>query len=69
MHEGMTCCGCKCPHHVVVPVLITLIGVAFLLQALGVLSAYANSIIWPILLILIGLQKAFGSLCKCCCTK
>ncbi|MFA6100140.1 MAG: DUF5668 domain-containing protein [Patescibacteria group bacterium] len=64
MHEGMVCNNCKC--HSVVPVLIVLIGVTFLLQVFGVLSAYTANVIWPILLILIGLQKLAGGMCKCC---
>ena len=60
---------CKCPHHLLVPIFILLIGVAFLLQALNVLSASFVAITWPILLILIGLQKIVGSACKCCVKK
>jgi hypothetical protein len=52
-----------------VPLFLVLIGAAFLLQALGVLTAYFVAIVWPILLILIGLQKAMASACRCCCEK
>lgn len=62
MHGGM----CKCPHHKAVPLFIALIGLAFLLQAFGVLSAGFVAIAWPILVLLIGLQKLFGGGCKCC---
>lgn len=61
--------SCKCPHHLMIPLLITLIGVVLLLKALNVLSAGLADIIWPILLILIGLQKMMAKTCKCCCAK
>ena len=54
--------GCRCAHHTVGAVAIILIGVAFLLEALNVLTVSATSIIWPILLII----AAAGKLCKCC---
>jgi hypothetical protein len=59
---------CKCPHHKVVPVLIVLLGLAFLLEAWGTLSASAVNIIWPVIVILIGLMKIGNSsgMCKCC---
>jgi len=73
MDEGMKCApgmghcgGCKCPHHKVVPGLIVLIGLAFLLQALNVVSAGFVGVVWPCLLILVGLQKMFSGMCRCC---
>ena len=71
MQEGMTCGsgGCACPHHKMVPLCITLIGLLFLLQAYGTVSASFVSVAWPILLILIGLQKMFKGMCKCCGSK
>jgi len=54
--------GCHCHCHWVGPVAIVLIGVAVLLQTLGVFSAYVTGIVWPILLIILGATK----LCKCC---
>jgi uncharacterized membrane protein len=50
----------------VVPGLIVLIGVVFLLGALGVVSAYFVSIAWPILLIIIGIKKMCAGMCGCC---
>jgi len=62
-NNGKTCgTGCGCNHHMVGGVAIILIGVAFLLETFGVLSAYATGIIWPILLII----YASGKLCRCC---
>ncbi|MFA5946016.1 MAG: DUF5668 domain-containing protein [Patescibacteria group bacterium] len=61
MYGGM----CSCPHHKVVPLLVVLIGVALLLGQLNVLTASSVAIIWPIFLILIGVQKMFGSMCGC----
>ena len=62
MMDGM----CKCPHHKAGPLLVTLIGLTFLLRTLGVLEMGTADIIWPILLIVIGLMKMCGGSCKCC---
>lgn len=69
--EGGMCggmCGgvCKCPHHKMVPGLIVLFGLVFLLGTFEVLTSYAVSIIWPILVILGGLMKMMEGKCKCC---
>lgn len=66
MDQQMAGPSCKCPHHKMVPLFIVLIGLTFLLQAFGVLSDYFVSFAWPVLLILIGLQKMFKGVCKCC---
>ncbi len=60
--EGKCCCPC----HKMKGILVALIGVVFLLGALGVLSEKAVAITWPILLILGGLKSAFKGMCKCC---
>ena len=57
---------CSCPHHKVVPLMITLIGVAFLFQALNVLTMSTVAVLWPILLIIAGGTKLFSGGCKCC---
>ena len=57
---------CGCGHHKVVPIVVTLIGLAFLLQTFDVLSANTVSIAWPILLIIGGLTKLGGDSCNCC---
>lgn len=57
---------CNCPHHSMVPIFIILIGLTFLLNAFMVFSNHLTAIIWPILVILIGLQKIFGRRCNCC---
>ena len=67
MQEGMNCPS-KCACHKMVPALIMLIGLAFLLQALGVLSASFVALAWPVLLILIGLKKMTAGMCGCCST-
>lgn len=66
-----SCCGgdgkmCGCPHHKIVPLGIVLIGLVFLLQTLGVITAYAANIAWPVLVMLIGLQKMMRGMCTCC---
>jgi hypothetical protein len=57
---------CKCYHHKVIPVSIILIGVAFLLETLGILTDFALNMIWPVLLIVIGGTKLGARVCKCC---
>ena len=57
---------CGCPCHKMSGIFIVLIGVAFLLGNLGVISAHAVGIAWPVLLILAGLKKTFRGMCKCC---
>jgi len=52
-----------------VPLFIVIIGVIFLLGATDYLSAQWVSILWPVTLILIGLQKMIGPMCKCCSMK
>jgi hypothetical protein len=47
------------------PVLIILFGLVFFLKALNVLSAGATAVIWPIIVILAGLAKWKGGVCKC----
>ena len=68
MHEGMggMCGMCKCPHHKIFPLCVTLIGLAFLLQALGLMAASTVAVAWPVLLIIIGLMKMSSGMCKCC---
>ena len=57
---------CNCWHHKIAPGAIALIGVVFLLNALGVMSGETTAIIWPILLIVAGGTKAFERYCTCC---
>ena len=52
--------------HKMVGGLVALLGLAFLLGNLGLLSMSTVSMAWPILLILIGLKKMMGGACKCC---
>ncbi len=57
---------CKCMHHKMIPLAIVLIGLAFLLEAMNVLSASFVALAWPILLIVIGFMKMTKGTCKCC---
>jgi len=61
MEDGKVC---NCAHHKIMPWCIILIGLSFLLLQLGILTAGAVSIIWPILLMVIGLEKLVK--CNCC---
>ena len=64
MEETAKTCGC--PHHKVVPMSIVLLGAIFLLGALNVLTPGTVSIIWPVVVIAIGLTKLMAGNCKCC---
>ncbi len=57
---------CRCTHHSMVPLMVALIGLAFLLGELGVLTMHTVNIIWPILLIIAGGTKMSRRMCKCC---
>jgi hypothetical protein len=57
---------CGCPCHKAVGVLILLIGLTFLLGTLNVIGEHTVALVWPVLLILIGLKKTLGGMCKCC---
>jgi hypothetical protein len=61
MGKGMVC---KCPHHRVLPTMLVLIGIDFLLGAVGILSMSFVNITWPILLIILGCIKM--ARCGCC---
>lgn len=64
--ENNTQSNCKCVCHKAVPVLIVLLGLTFLLKELGVLSAGMTNIVWPVIVIVVGLKKLMGKSCKCC---
>lgn len=57
---------CRCPHHFVIGALIFLLGLIFLLQAIGMLSALFVSYSWPILVMVAGLHKLIEGMCSCC---
>ena len=57
---------CACPCHKVVGLFVALIGLTFLLGALNILTPRAVEIIWPILVLLIGVKLVGGGRCKCC---
>ena len=57
---------CKCTHHKFVPLVVILFALTFLLGALDVLGARTVSVIWPILVGVVGLMKLTESRCKCC---
>ena len=57
---------CFCACHKMVGLFIALIGLTFLLRALGAVSDRTVSIIWPFLVMLAGIQITFRNKCKCC---
>ncbi len=68
-HHGGSDSGalCKCPHHKANGLFVALAGLAYLLGNLEVISMYLANIIWPICVILVGLNKSLGrNICKCC---
>lgn len=64
MHSEQTQ-RCNCPHHMLIPVFVALIGITFFLQNLELLTAHTAGIIWPALVALAGLQLLFSRRCKC----
>lgn len=58
---------CGCPHHKMIPALVTLFGLVFLLGTLGVMSMGTVNVVWPIIVIVAGLTKMGG--CKCCSSR
>jgi hypothetical protein len=50
-------------------VLVALVGLTFLLGSLGALSAKVVGLVWPTLVILIGVMMTCGKSCKCCATE
>jgi len=58
---------CGCPCHKMTGIFVALIGIDFLLGTLDVVSQKVVGIVWPVLLILLGLKNSFGKgKCKCC---
>ncbi len=56
---------CGCPHHKVLPIFVVLLGLLFLLRALGVVTMHFVDVGWPILVIAAGLTKMFSHKCRC----
>lgn len=57
---------CACPHHSVVPVFIALLGLVLLGHAVGLITDGFNAVVWPAIILVIGLVKMFSRGCKCC---
>jgi len=56
---------CGCPHHKITPIGIILIGLTFLAGQMGWVTMGFVAVAWPILLIVIGLGKWMGPMCRC----
>ena len=65
MNHTDTKSHCTCSHHKILPAFLILIGLSFLLTTIGVVSEATNSIVWPVLLIALGLTKLKGGSCSC----
>ena len=64
MEDTAKKCGCPC--HRMAGLLIVLLGLLFLLNTLGMVSSHIVNVVWPVLVILIGVKKMTKGLCKCC---
>lgn len=59
--------GCRCPHHRLNGLLVALAGLAYLLGNLEIITMHLANTIWPICVIIVGLNKSVGRyMCKCC---
>jgi hypothetical protein len=58
--------GCCCVCHMMGGILIALIGVTVLLGNLEIITPKIVGLVWPSLLILLGLKKALKGRCSCC---
>lgn len=58
--------SCRCPHHSATAVFLVLLALTLFLGNAGIIAEHTADMIWPVFLGLIGLQKLFGSRCKCC---
>jgi hypothetical protein len=67
-NNGSGTSGCKCPcSKMLWGLIMIVIGVLFLLKALGYVDQKVVDITWPALLIIVGLKKLCGKrLCKYC---
>ena len=64
--EGGKGMMCKCSHHKVMPILVIVFGLLFLGGALEWVSPMTVMVTWPILVIIGGVMKLSGGMCKCC---
>ena len=58
--------ACCCPCHKMTGILIAAFGLTFLLKNLGVYADSVNNMVWPCILIVLGLSKTCSTMCKCC---
>lgn len=67
---GGGCCydgsDCGCWHHNIFAFLLIVFGLTFLLGAFQIISGETVNVIWPILVVIAGIKKLFGGMCKCC---
>ena len=57
-------CSCMC--HSMIGLFVVAFGLTFLLRTLDVITNHTAAIIWPIIVMLAGLQFMFRRMCKCC---
>ena len=66
MDSSMPGNACRCPHHKMFGVFITLFGLLFVLGALNWVSRGVVDVGWPLLVLAAGLTKLFSHKCTCC---
>jgi hypothetical protein len=68
-NKSCKCGSCSCMHHNMGSIFMILIGLNFLMVAMGVYDEMLSAYVWPTLLILAGLMKMMGANCGCCSAK
>ncbi|MEK7664490.1 MAG: hypothetical protein AAB340_03605 [Patescibacteria group bacterium] len=60
--------NCNCIHHKVIPFLVVVFGVTFLMGFWEMINWDVVNIVWPVIIIVIGLMKLVErmEICKCC---
>ncbi len=58
--------SCSCPCHRMTGILTALFGLNFLLKHFGIYSDSISNIVWPSIIILVGLKHASKGMCNCC---
>lgn len=70
MSNGATCgCDgtnkCVCRRRKVVPMAILIAGIVFILQGLGILNGISFTLVFGVLLVIVGWMKLSRGRCKC----
>lgn len=66
MDASMSGNVCRCPHHSMLGVFVTLFGLLFLAGNLDWVGENVVSIGWPLIVLAAGLTKLVSPKCTCC---